>query len=150
MLTLNYEVTDGKYVGGQIRFDNIVWTDDTPEKEAASVKRFNTLATAVGAPDGATINTIQQLLGALTNKELNVTVEWGEPDERGNVYLRVSGHKPKDPEGSKPNGVFRPAKQQANSNFGANNQTSANTTDNFGTDPFAGAGQVISDDNLPF
>lgn len=150
MLTLNYEVTDGKYVGGQIRFDNIVWTDDTPEKEAASVKRFNTLATAVGAPDGATINTIQQLLGALTNKELNVTVEWGEPDERGNVYLRVSGHKPKDPEGSKPNGVFRPAKQQANSSFGANNQAPANTTDKFGPDPFANAGQVISDDNLPF
>lgn len=157
MLTLNYEVTDGKYAGGQIRFDNIVWTDDTPEKEVASVKRFNTLATAVGAPDGATINTIQQLLGALTNKELNVTVEWGEPDEKGNVYLRVSGHKPKDPEGSKPNGVFKPARQQpGSSNFGnrqpAIDQAANNLPDNFGpsVDPFAGAGTTVSDADLPF
>ena len=33
MLVLNYEVLDGKYAGGTIRFDNVVYDDETPRKK---------------------------------------------------------------------------------------------------------------------
>ncbi|MBX9013330.1 DUF669 domain-containing protein [Ligilactobacillus murinus] len=153
MLVLHYEVIDGKYAGGQINFDNVTWNDETPEKEEQSLKRFNTLLVAAGFPEGSKVDTLQIMLQGLIRKynKLNISVDWSDtPSQKGYYNLRVKSRKLLDPEGSKPNGVFAPTNQQANSSFGANNQASANTTDNFGPDPFAGAGQVISDDNLPF
>lgn len=157
MLTLNYEVLDGKYAGGQIRFDNIVWDDTTPEKEESSIKRFNTLMVAAGVPNGSNIASLEMMIKALTTKynTMNIAVEWDGPNDNGYYNLSVQNHKPKDPDGSKPNGVFAPARQQpGSSSFGAQqpaiDQAAANLPNNFGADPFAGAGQVISDDNLPF
>lgn len=157
MLTLNYEVLDGKYAGGQIRFDNIVWDDTTPEKEESSIKRFNTLMVAAGVPNGSNIASLEMMIKALITKynTMNIVVEWDGPNDNGYYNLSVQNHKLKDPDGSKPNGVFAPARQQPRpSNFGAQqsaiDQAASNLPNNFGADPFAGAGQVISDDNLPF
>lgn len=162
MLTLNYEVLDGKYAGGQIRFDNIVWDDTTPEKEESSIKRFNTLMVAAGVPNGSNIASLEMMIKALTTKynTMNVTVEWTGPNEKGYYNLSVQSHKPKNSDGSKPNGAFQPSNDNSGNNaFGntisntAVDKAAANLPDNFGTpagDPFANAGQVISDDNLPF
>lgn len=162
MLTLNYEVLDGKYAGGQIRFDNIVWDDTTPEKEESSVKRFNTLMIAAGVPNGSNIASLEMMIKALTTKynTMNVTVEWAGPNEKGYYNLSVQSHKPKNSDGSKPNGVFQPTNDNSGNNaFGnsapnpAVDKVTASLPDSFGTpasDPFANAGQVISDDNLPF
>lgn len=62
MLVLNYEVLDGKYAGGTIRFDNVVYDDETPEKEEQSLKRFNTLLVVAGVPAGTQIKTLDTLL----------------------------------------------------------------------------------------
>lgn len=157
MLTLNYEVVDGKYAGGQIRFDNIVWDDTTPEKEESSIKRFNTLMIAAGVPNGSNIASLEMMVKALITKynTMNISVEWDGPNDQGYYNLSVQNHNPTDPEGSKPNGVFAPARQQSgSSSFGAQqpaiDQAAANLPKHFDADPFAGAGQVISDDNLPF
>lgn len=156
MLVLNYEVLDGKYAGGQIRYDNVVYDDTTQEKEEASIKRLNTLLVAAGVPVGTQIKTLQILLQGLKKyNKMNVTVEWGEPNTKGYSNLDVTSHNPTDPEGSKPNGIFAPARQQPRpSNFGAQqpaiDQAAANLPKHFDADPFAGTGQVISDDNLPF
>lgn len=159
MLVLNYEVLDGKYAGGTIRFDNVVYDDTTPEKEEQSLKRFNTLLVVAGVPAGTQINTLAILLQGLKKyNKMNVTVEWSsEPNDKGYYNLNVTSHNPTDPEGSKPNGVFAPARQQPGaSNFGnrqpAIDQAAANLPDNFGprVDPFAGAGTTVSDADLPF
>lgn len=159
MLVLNYEVLDGKYAGGTIRFDNVVYDDTTPEKEEQSLKRFNTLLVVAGVPAGTQINTLAILLQGLKKyNKMNVTVEWSsEPNDKGYYNLNVTSHNPTDPEGSKPNGVFAPARQQpGSSNFGnrqpAIDQAANNLPDNFGpsVDPFAGAGTTVSDADLPF
>ena len=162
MLTLNYEVLDGKYAGGQIRFDNIVWDDTTPEKEESSIKRFNTLMVAAGVPNGSNIASLEMMVKALTTKynTMNISVEWDGPNDKGYYNLSVQNHKPKDPDGSKPNGVFQPTNNNSGNNgagkLGPNGlfvDSDTDSQDNFGTpagDPFANAGQVISDDDLPF
>lgn len=159
MLVLNYEVLDGKYAGGTIRFDNVVYDDTTPEKEEQSLKRFNTLLVVAGVPAGTQINTLAILLQGLKKyNKMNVTVEWSsEPNDKGYYNLNVTSHNPTDPEGSKPNGIFAPARQQPGaSNFGnrqpAIDQAANNLPDNFGpsVDPFAGAGTTVSDADLPF
>ncbi|WGN89804.1 DUF669 domain-containing protein [Ligilactobacillus faecis] len=159
MLVLNYEVLDGKYAGGTIKFDNVVYDDTTPEKEEQSLKRFNTLLVVAGVPAGTQINTLAILLQGLKKyNKMNVTVEWNsEPNDKGYYNLNVTSHNPTDPEGSKPNGVFAPARQQPGaSNFGnrqpAIDQAANNLPDNFGpsVDPFAGAGTTVSDADLPF
>lgn len=158
MLVLNYEVLDGKYAGGTIRFDNVVYDDTTPEKEEQSLKRFNTLLVVAGVPAGTQINTLAILLQGLKKyNKMNVTVEWSsEPNDKGYYNLNVTSHNPTDPEGSKPNGVFAPARQQPGHNFGnrqpAIDQAANNLPDNFGpsVDPFAGAGTTVSDADLPF
>lgn len=159
MLVLNYEVLDGKYAGGTIRFDNVVYDDTTPEKEEQSLKRFNTLLVVAGVPAGTQINTLAILLQGLKKyNKMNVTVEWSsEPNDKGYYNLNVTSHNPTDPEGSKPNGVFAPARQQpGSSNFGnrqpAIDQAANSLPDNFGpsVDPFSGAGTTVSDADLPF
>ncbi|MFS1046818.1 DUF669 domain-containing protein, partial [Enterococcus faecium] len=52
-------VIDGKYKGGKILYDNIVWDNNDVE---FSTKRFNTILTALGVPDGTPIDSIQQLV----------------------------------------------------------------------------------------
>lgn len=157
MLVLNYEVLDGKYAGGTIRFDNVVYDDETPEKEEQSLKRFNTLLVVAGVPAGTQIKTLDILLKGLKKyNKMNVTVEWSsEPNSKGYYNLDVTSHNPTDPEGSKPNGVFAPPRQQAGTGYSAGNQSAveqaaANLPKHFDADPFAGAGQVNSDDDLPF
>lgn len=156
MMVLNFEVTDGKYAGGQIRYDNIVWDESDEEKKENSAKRFNTIAVAVGAKAGFSFTSIQQMTEALKGRELNISVEWGGPNDKGYYNLNVTGHNPKDPEGSQPNGMFKPARQQSGAsayNNPAVDKAAASLPNNFGTpsgDPFAGAGEVISDDDLPF
>lgn len=156
MLVLNYEVLDGKYAGGTIRFDNVVYDDTTPEKEEASIKRLNTLLIAAGVPAGTKIDTLAILLQGLKKyNKMNITVAWSdEPNSKGYYNLNVISHNPTDSDGSKPNGVFAPTQKQNNSSFNQTNtvvdQAANSLPNNFGPDPFANAGQVISDDNLPF
>lgn len=162
MLTLNYEVLDGKYAGGEIRYDNVVWDDTTKEKEEASIKRFNTLMVAAGVPNGSNIATLAMMIKALTTKynTMNITVGWEGPNKKGYYDLSVQSHQITNSEGSKPNGVMQPPAETVGSNsFGnsapnpAVDKAAASLPDNFGApsgDPFASAGQVISDDNLPF
>ena len=58
MMVLNYEVADGKYKGGQIRYHYLVWNGDTPQSIDQSIRRFNTLAVAaVIWPSQASIRT---------------------------------------------------------------------------------------------
>lgn len=157
MMVLNFEVIDGKYAGGQIRYDNVVWDETDQEKQETSIRRFNTIAVALGVREGFTFSSIEQMVAAIKGKELNVTVEWGEPNDKGYVNLDVISHNPVDSEGSKPNGVFRPARQQPGShNFGSRqpaiDKAANNLPDNFGpsVDPFAGTGTTVSDADLPF
>ena len=73
MAVLNYEVTDGKYAGGKVLYDNLVWKTDNVE---LSAKRFNTVLAAIGVPDGTLIASIPQLVQALKGKQLNIAVDW--------------------------------------------------------------------------
>jgi len=106
MAVLNYEVVDGKYAGGKVLYDNMVWENDNVE---LSVKRFNTVLAAIGVPDGTKIESIQQLVQALKGKQLNITVDWEQSDFNGRWNLKVKGYHKIDQEGSKPNGVERPS-----------------------------------------
>lgn len=134
MLTLDYEVLDGAYTGGQIRFNNVVWTSDNIE---LSVKRFNTLLVAADVPDGTTINSVEDILRGIIGKTLNVNTEWQQSDYSGKWNLNVKGYDKVDHAGSKPNGEKRPdgnAQPQ-------NNQSQ----------PFNSGSEIeINDDQLPF
>ena len=55
MVTLNFEVLDGKYAGGEIRYENVVWDDSTTEKYYQSITRFNTILVAAKVPAGTEI-----------------------------------------------------------------------------------------------
>ncbi|AUV71623.1 DUF669 domain-containing protein [Lactiplantibacillus plantarum] len=141
-LTLDYEVVDGKYKGGQIRYQVMTW-DDEQDHFDMTVKRFNTFLVAVGVKDGAPIDTLNQIANGVVNRTLAVDAEWGDPNSKGNVYLQVYGYHKVDPEGSKPNGVKRPNGNTTNTP--ANTQpANTSTYDNNGD-------QIdISDDDLPF
>ncbi|MGL9971448.1 DUF669 domain-containing protein [Enterococcus sp. DIV1420a] len=140
MAVFNYEVLDGPYKGGKILYNNVVWD---PTDIELSAKRFNTITTAVGIPDGTPINSIQQLVNGLKGKSLNITVGWKQSDYNKRWNLSVKAHNKFDEEGSKSNGVKRPDyNHQAQ-----NNQKSAPQQQSFpGVDPFNG----ITDDDLPF
>lgn len=164
MAVLDYEVLDGKYAGAVIRYDNILWNDNTEETLKLSIKRFNTLMKAINATDGAQINlTMDVFVKRLVGKELNITVDWEQSDYNGKWNLVVKSQQPKK-EKSEPNGKFRPtenngsSKTKASSNpFGnttQSKQTNANpfkqtTLEN--TDPFAKSTDInIPDEDLPF
>lgn len=134
MLTLDYEVLDGKYAGGQIRFNNVVWTPDNVE---LSIKRFNTLLVAADVPDGTTINSIEDILRGIIGKTLNVNTEWQQSDYSGKWNLNVKGYDKVDHTGSKPNGETRP-----NDNSQPQNKQSQ---------PFNSGNEIdFNEDNLPF
>lgn len=134
MLTLDYEVLDGKYAGGQIRFNNVVWTPDNVE---LSVKRFNTLLVAADVADGTEINSVQDILRGIIGKTLNVNTEWQKSDFNGKWNLNVKGYDKVDHTGSKPNGETRP---NDNSQPQNNNGSFKNSN----------AEIEIDDDSLPF
>lgn len=148
MAVLNYEVTDGKYTGGKILYDNLVWKTDNVE---LSAKRFNTVLAAIGVPDGTQIASIQQLVNALKGKQLNIAVDWEHSEYTGKWNLSVKGYYKVDQDGSKPNGVERP-------NGATNKPTGAPMGQQSlqGTDPFAdnvnynNTPYEITDDDLPF
>lgn len=148
-LTLDYEVVDGKYKGGQIRYQVMTWDDDQAHIEV-TIKRFNTFVVALGVKDGAPIDRLDQIAKAALNRELSVDTEWAEPNSKGNIYLQVRGYHKTDPNGSQPNGVTRTGEGQGNRQNSAVNSSTANNSNT--ADPFANAGgQVdITDDDLPF
>ncbi|MCV3327617.1 DUF669 domain-containing protein [Pediococcus ethanolidurans] len=143
-VTIDYEVLDGKYKGSQIKFQNVTWDNDDVEN---STKRFNTIAVAIGAKDGAVIESVAQFANAIKGKKLSIDIDWEKPNSKGKVYLGVKGYGPLDPDGSKPNGVTRPTGNSASSKAKTSNATS--TAKN---DPFANNGEqiTIDDDSLPF
>lgn len=138
-LTLDYEVVDGKYKGGQIRYQVMTWDDDAEHIEM-TIKRFNSFVIAFGAKDGTAINSLSDIAKAAFNRELSVDAGWGEPNNRGNVYLQVNGYHALDPEGSQPNGIKRPN----------GNQSSPTTSNNAQPAGTSGDQIEISDDDLPF
>ena len=150
MAVLNYEVTDGKYKSGKILYDNIVWDQNDVE---LSAKRFNTILTAIGVPDGTPIESIQQLVKGMKGKTLNIAVDWKKSDFNGKWNLVVKGYNKVDEEGSKPNGVERPNDEQK-ANMTYNTQASQSSLP--GIDPMAdnrsigNGGFNITDDDLPF
>lgn len=133
MAVLDYEVLDGKYKGGLIRFDNEIWDGSTPEKASQSAKRFSTIAVALGANDGTAFDSIEQFVSQAVSHRLAVSVDW-ETGTNGKTYLVVKGYRQFMPDGSKPNGKTRPAGKPANNGggFGSHAQTSGNST-GFGT-----------------
>lgn len=165
MAVLDYEVLDGKYAGAVIRYDNILWNDNTEETLKLSAKRFNTLMKAAGIEDGTQINsTMSAIVKGLVGKELNITVDWEQNDYNGKWNLSVKTQQPLK-EQSKPNGKFRPTgnnessatKASANP-FGNTTQSKQTTSNPFeqttleNTDPFAKNSTTIDipDKDLPF
>lgn len=164
MAVLDYEVLDGKYAGAVIRYDNILWNDNTEETLKLSIKRFNTLMRAINANEGAQINlTMDAFVKQLVGKTLNITVDWEQSDYNGKWNLSVKTQQPLK-EQSEPNGKFRPtdnggsSKSKASSNpFGNSTQSKQETTNPFkqttleNTDPFAKSTDInIPDEDLPF
>lgn len=141
MAVFDYEVLDGKYKGGRIRFDNEVWDTSTEEKGNLSVKRFNTIAVALGANNGTSFDSIQQFVSQAVGNQLAVTVDW-ETGQNGKTYLTVKSHKPFMQDGSKPNGVKRPDATGAQSNGFANRNGSGfggqSKNNGFGNNPMHG------------
>ena len=165
MAVLDYEVLDGKYAGAVIRYDNMLWNDNTQETLKLSIKRFNTLMRAINATDGAQINyTMDVFVKKLVGKTLNITVDWEQSDYNGKWNLSVKTQQPLK-EKSEPNGVFRPTSNngasatKASSNpFGNTTQSKQTTSNPFeqttleNTDPFAKNSTTIDipDKDFPF
>lgn len=152
MVTLNYEVVDGVHKGKQVLYDNLVWKEDSQEAMEKSIRRFNTVAVAAGATDGASISSIEIFLRALIDKTLNIEVEWEKNDYNGKWNASVRSHNSFDQEGSKPNGQMRPQADntQQQSAFGQAN-SSQPTNQPEPSNPFGGQGGLeIDDSQLPF
>lgn len=155
MVVMNYEVLDGKYAGGEIRYDNLVWQEDSQESFNNSIKRFNTVMVAAGVPDGTPLNTLNDFVAGMIGKELAVEVEWGEPNRNGDSYLSVRSYRKFMQDGSKPNGIRRP---QSNSSNQDNRGGQANTGFNNAGQPQSNnypqsngnGAPTIDDDQLPF
>ena len=150
MAVLDYEVLDGKYAGAVIRYDNILWNDNTEETLKLSIKRFNTLMRAVGAEDGKQVSsTMDALVKNLVGRTLNITVDWEQSDYNGKWNLSVKTQQPKK-EKSEPNGKFRPtnngsSKPKTSSNPFASSASKAES------DPFSNSKDInIPDEDLPF
>ncbi|WP_195219085.1 DUF669 domain-containing protein [Ligilactobacillus salivarius] len=153
MAVLDYEVLDGKYAGAVIRYDNILWNDNTEETLKLSAKRFNTLMKAAGIEDGTQINsTMSAIVKGLVGKKLNITVEWEQSDYNGKWNLSVKTQQPLK-EQSEPNGVFRPTSNNRASATKANTNPFGNTTQSKQTNsnPFSDSKEIdIPDEDLPF
>lgn len=115
MVVMNYEVLDGKYMGGEIRYDNVVWIEGSKEDVDKSIRRFNTVMVAAGVPDGTPLNNLNDFVTGMIGKKLAIEVEWGEPNSNGDSYLTVRSYRALMKDGSKPNGVKRPQGNNNNS-----------------------------------
>lgn len=149
MVVLNYEVLDGKYAGGEIRFDNVVWQEGTPEKVDQSIKRFNTIMVAAGFPDGTPLNTLNDFVTGMIGKTLAVEVEWGDPTPKGNVYLTVRSYHELLKEGSQSNGQKRP-QNNVSQNAGFSNNQFNNNAQGQASNQNNGAPINLDNSNLPF
>lgn len=112
MAVLNFEVLDGKYAGGQIRYDNVVWDDSTTEKYYQSITRFNTIMVMAAVPEGTPLNSIQEFVTGMIGKKLAIDVDWTQ-SQNGKFYLTVQRYRTLLKEGSQPNGKKRPNGDQA-------------------------------------
>lgn len=133
MLTLNYEVIDGKYKGATISYHYLVWDTSDQSHEEMTIKRFNTFTAAMGVPDGTKIDSLQQLLTAAIGHTLSVEVEW-QQHGNGKWYLDVQRQAKVLEGGSQPNGKRRPDSNEtdtslSNSSF-QNQQTSSTSSPN--------------------
>lgn len=151
MAVLDYEVLDGKYAGAVIRYDNMLWNDNTQETLKLSIKRFNTLMRAINATDGAQINyTMDVFVKKLVGKTLNITVDWEQSDYNGKWNLVVKSQQPKK-EKSEPNGKFRPAGNDGASATKASSNPFASSASKAESDPFSNSKDInIPDEDLPF
>ncbi|MCT3390351.1 DUF669 domain-containing protein [Lentilactobacillus hilgardii] len=150
MLVVTFEVTDGKYKGGQIRYHNMVWDNEDQEHLKTSVKRFNTFLVALGVRDGSTVESLDQIAQAARGNELSVDTQWGQPNNNGQVYLEVRTYHRKNPDGSQPNGVKRPNAGQPSTT--TNSNSNSNPFPKTNNDPFAKSNDTIdvTDNQLPF
>lgn len=129
MMQLNFEVLDGDHQGAQINYANLVWDDNGQDHLNMSIRRFNTLAVAVGVQEGAQIESLQQLLNNIIGKHLSVATEWRQSDYNNKYYLTVTSYGKPLPNGSQPNGQMRPNDDQQQ-NAAANVQPSGLPTMN--------------------
>lgn len=152
MAVLNYEVLDGPYAGGQIRYDNVVWDESSPEAVQRSERSFNTILVAAGVDDGVKVDSMLKFVKGLVGKTLSVTTEWSEFN--GKVNLNVTQHNEPDVDGNKPSGITRDDFQAKNGGQQRNNQSQQGDLNPFQSkqnDPFGTGGEInISDDDLPF
>ena len=130
MAIFDYEVLDGPYKGGLIRVDNEVWDSTSEDKAKLSAKRFNTIAVALGASNGTVFDSIEQFVSQAVGHQLAITVDW-DTGSNGKAYLAVKSYEPFMQDGSKPNGVKRPAGSSNTGNSGFGNRKSA--SGGFGT-----------------
>jgi hypothetical protein len=147
MVSIDYTVLDGAYKGAQIRYQNLVWDETSTDTEKKSETRFNTMLVAMGVKKGTKIDSIETFAKGISGKKLNVTTEWGKPNNKGKIYLNVFGFNELDKDGSKPDGVKRPAQSNVTDGGFGGKQSSTNTSDPFAND---GKPVSISDDDLPF
>ena len=163
MAVLDYEVLDGKYAGGSIKWHYIVWDESSEEAMQLSLKSFNTLTAALGFLDGTNFNmTLERFVKGIKGKQLNINVDW-EEGNNGNYHLAVKSQQVIK-EKSEPNGVFRPSNgtkkgaETSTNPFENSNQSKQATTNPFeqttleNTDPFAKNSTTIDipDKDLPF
>lgn len=128
VISIDYQVLDGKYTGCPIIYaDSLTWVDYPEENLTMSIKRFNSLLVACGVKDGVAIDSLEQLASALKGQKLAIEVEWKESSKDGKYYLRVLNHQKLLQDGSRPNGKTRPESSQneRQSNFGNNRNQSA-------------------------
>lgn len=151
MAVLDYEVLDGKYAGAVIRYDNILWNDNTEETLKLSIKRFNTLMRAINATDGAQINyTMDVFVKKLVGKTLNITVDWEQSDYNGKWNLVVKSQQPTK-EKSESNGKFRPTNNSGASTTKTSSNPFASSASKAESDPFSNSKDInIPDEDLPF
>ncbi|MDB1103668.1 DUF669 domain-containing protein [Lentilactobacillus parabuchneri] len=150
-ITIDYEIIDGKYQGATIPYQVLTWNDESSDSLRKSERRFNTFVIALGASSGTVIDSLQSIANIAVNRTLSVDTEWGQPNNKGNIYLNAYNYHPVNPKGSQPNGVKRPDQNQPDSSTqptGSTNSTPSGST----SDPFSNSGDSInvSDDDLPF
>lgn len=154
MVVMNYEVLDGKYAGGEIRYDNVTWIEGNQENVDKSVRRFNTIMVAAEVPDGTPLNSLGDFVTGMIGKKLAVEVEWGEPNNNGDSYLTVRSYRKLMKDGSKPNGIKRPQNNNNSSLAGSGFTNNQKRTQQVNPQqPFISGNDApidLEDSNLPF
>lgn len=141
MAIFDYEVLDGPYKGGLIRFDNEVWDSTSEDKAKLSAKRFNTIAVALGASNGTAFDSIEQFVSQAVGHQLAITVDW-DTGSNGKAYLAVKSYESFMQDGSKPNGVKRPAGSSNTGNNGFGTTTNKQQGNGFNSPASSNAGNV--------